>query len=292
MANELHTMPLKVEALLSSHKVRMLELDEFGAYLKLLCDAWLNGGFLPENATSNAQAMQKLCGCNATDAERIIANVVNVFFVSDGAGRVYNRRQREIYQEVESKSLVAKQKAERAAAARWGKTGNAPSNAQAMHEECHPKPKPKPNINTPHKDPPTPKPKSFKQWTLEEFRQVIADSNQDQLLTDEQCDEFYGYWTEPSASGIPRFRQQQNWDTRRRMQNAKRMIFDNARPKPGGAVSDDVRFAEAQRQPGYLNWQPGEQEKYAAALGGKRNPGIRGGSPHDASLAQQSGGAK
>jgi len=223
-------MPLKVEALLSSHKVRMLELDEFGAYLKLLCDAWLNGGFLPENATSNAQAMQKLCGCNATDAERIIANVVNVFFVSDGAGRVYNRRQREIYQEVESKSLVAKQKAERAAAARWGKTGN----AQAMHEECHPKPKPKSNINSPHKDPPPPKPRTFKQWTTEEFRQAIADANADGFLTTAETEDFYGYWTEPSAAGMPRFRQQTNWDTRRRMQNAKRIIFDNAKSKHGG----------------------------------------------------------
>lgn len=109
-----------------------------------------------------------------------------------------------------------------------------------------------------------PKPRSFKQWTPEEFRQVIADANQDRLLTDAQCDEFFGYWTEPSASGIPRFRQQQNWDTRRRMQNAKRMIFDNAKPRPGGAgvVSDDVRFAEAQRQPGYLQWNPEEKQKY------------------------------
>jgi uncharacterized protein YdaU (DUF1376 family) len=144
-------MPLKIEALLSSHKVMLLDLDEFGAYIKLLCHAWLNGGKLDKDATSNARAMQRLCLCNANDAERIIKNVLEVFFFDDGNGYLYNERQLEIWEEVHCKSLKAKEKAEKAALARWGKrdnaTSNATSNQQAMLEQCQPKPKPKPKEN-------------------------------------------------------------------------------------------------------------------------------------------------
>jgi uncharacterized protein YdaU (DUF1376 family) len=151
MANHLHTMPLKIERLLSSQRVRMLELDEFGAYIHLLCDAWLNGCKLP-NASSNARAMQKLCACNAEAAQRIIDNVLHVFFEQDENGDFYNVPQCEIWNEVHDKSLKAKQKAEFAAAKRWGKVGDASSIAQAMpqtmHKQCLPKPNPKPKKST------------------------------------------------------------------------------------------------------------------------------------------------
>lgn len=136
MSNELHTMPLKIERLLSSQRVRMLELDEFGAYIKLLCDAWLNGGYLRADATSNAYAMQKQCGCNAETAERIIKNVVNVFFDTAENGQLSNKHQLEIYNEVMRKSAVSRLKAGKAAAARWGKVVNATSIPQAMHMQC------------------------------------------------------------------------------------------------------------------------------------------------------------
>ncbi len=149
MANQLHTMPLKIERLLSSHRVRMLELDEFGAYIKLLCDSWLNGGYLPPHATSNPLALQKLCSCTEEQAERIMQNVVLEFFQQDENGNYYNKCQREIWEDVHAKSLVARVRAEKAAAARWHNPGDASSNAQA----CQPKPKPKPKNNTPHSPP-------------------------------------------------------------------------------------------------------------------------------------------
>jgi uncharacterized protein YdaU (DUF1376 family) len=136
MSNELHTMPLKVERLLSSQRVRMLELDEFGAYVKLLCDAWLNGGYLRADATSNAYAMQRQCGCNAETAERIIKNVVGVFFETAENGQLANKHQLEIYNEVMQKSVISRLKAGKAAAARWSKLTDATSIPQAMHKQC------------------------------------------------------------------------------------------------------------------------------------------------------------
>jgi hypothetical protein len=99
--------------------------------------------------------MQRLCLCNANDAERIIKNVLEVFFFDDGTGHLYNERQLELWEEVHCKSLKAKEKAEKAAMARWGNRDDATSNAtsiptsnqQAMLEQCHPKPKPKPKEN-------------------------------------------------------------------------------------------------------------------------------------------------
>jgi hypothetical protein len=64
-----------------------------------------------------------------------------------------------------------------------------------------------------------PKPKTFKQWTEEEFvsecnrvhddKQILADDN--------EGSKFCLYWTEPTASGRMRFQLEKAWDTARRM---------------------------------------------------------------------------
>jgi uncharacterized protein YdaU (DUF1376 family) len=132
MANELHTMPLKIERLNSSRRVRRLELDEFGAYIKILCDAWLEGGKLPKQCLSNAQELQKQCPCSADVAERIIKNVVNVFFHESEDGKfIVNDTLTAIYQDVISKSDRVRDRAKKGAAARWDA-----SNAQAMPKQC------------------------------------------------------------------------------------------------------------------------------------------------------------
>jgi len=170
MANELHTMPLKIEALLSSQRVRLLELDEFGAYMKLLCDAWLNGGYLPKQCLSNAKAIEKLCGCNAEAAERIIENVVKVFFDDGEDGKLRNNRQTELYsqtvQHVQMKTIRALKGAE----ARWGSS----SNAKAKPEQCQPKPKPKPKPKEKES-----KPKNgFTPPTIEDVQEYCSDWGQ------------------------------------------------------------------------------------------------------------------
>lgn len=145
MGNELHTMPVKVEALLSSQRVRMLELDEFGAYIKLLCDAWLNGATMPKNSLANAWALAKILTCSLETAERVKKNVVDIFFSIDESGDFYNANQREIYAEVCAKHLTAITKGKIGAEKRWGKMDSS-TNAQAiagaiaepMLKQCHP----------------------------------------------------------------------------------------------------------------------------------------------------------
>jgi len=68
--------------------------------------------------------------------------------------------------------------------------------------------------------------KSFKQWTDDEFKEEIRNANHDKLLTDDQCYDFFYYWTEPSASGKAKYKLERTWDTRRRMQRAKTVIYD------------------------------------------------------------------
>lgn len=86
--------------------------------------------------------------------------------------------------------------------------------------------------NTPHNPPKGENaPKSFKQWTDEEFKEAIRKANEDGLLTQSQCWEFFNYWTEPGATGKRRYQYKKTWDTRRRMHTAKKRIFDKAPDK-------------------------------------------------------------
>ena len=45
----------------------------------------------------------------------------------------------------------------------------------------------------------------------------------------DELEDFVGYWTEPSATGLLKFAMQKTWDTRRRMQTALRMIYGKDR---------------------------------------------------------------
>jgi len=118
-------MPLKIEKLLSSRKVQSLELDEFGAYIKLLCYSWLEGGALPKQCLSNAKAMGKLLGISDDNATRIIANVLDVFFIKSGDFYT-NSTLTEVYLEVQSRHE------KRVKAGRIGGLKQCSSNAQAM----------------------------------------------------------------------------------------------------------------------------------------------------------------
>ena len=89
MSNELHTMPLKCERLLSSRRASSMRLDEFGAYMRLLCFAWLEGGSLPADMSEVREAL----GRDVDDAtwERIKSRVVERMFREEN-GRLVNRK--------------------------------------------------------------------------------------------------------------------------------------------------------------------------------------------------------
>ncbi|MDH4318554.1 MAG: hypothetical protein OEV64_09215 [Desulfobulbaceae bacterium] len=107
-----------------------------------------------------------------------------------------------------------------------------------------PSPSPSPSPKTKEEKPPLPpqggKPRSFKNWTVEEFRQEINKSNAG-ILTQEEAEEFFAYWTEPNGSGRPRYSLEKTWETVRRMKNAVAMVYSKRRvegraPPGNGAV--------------------------------------------------------
>lgn len=98
MGNELHTMPLKIERLLSSANVQMLEADEFGVYIKLLCHTWLNKGVLPSICLSKPQATCRLLAIADLHYQRMIDHVVMVFFHQCDDGEWRNDTLTELYE--------------------------------------------------------------------------------------------------------------------------------------------------------------------------------------------------
>ena len=70
------------------------------------------------------------------------------------------------------------------------------------------------------------KPKTFKQWSLEDLMASVKEHNGDGLLTDRQAEDFCRYWIdERDGNGKSRLHLQKTWSTRGRMQTAKKMIY-------------------------------------------------------------------
>lgn len=129
MSNELHTMPLKCEKLLSSLNCQLMTNAEFGAYMRLLCHAWLNGAWLPDDAI----ALQKLCNCITQDeCKCILDNVINRMFDVVENGRRANKHQLKVYEEVISRQSKISNLRRETAKKRW----ESKSNALAMHLQC------------------------------------------------------------------------------------------------------------------------------------------------------------
>ena len=74
--------------------------------------------------------------------------------------------------------------------------------------------------------------KSFKRWSKADLEEAVRDANADGLLTDDEAVDFVGYWTQKTASGKYLFWSQKTWDTRRRMNNAFRLIYEKHRKAP------------------------------------------------------------
>ena len=102
MANELHTMPLKVEKFFSSATVRGMTWDEQGAYLLLLAEAWLKGGLIPASRVAQARLLRI---SEQGIFDRIHTNVISVCFIDFGDGEhLFNEHLAEIYNEVFERS--------------------------------------------------------------------------------------------------------------------------------------------------------------------------------------------
>jgi hypothetical protein len=73
------------------------------------------------------------------------------------------------------------------------------------------------------------KPKTFKQWKKEDLEKSVRENNTDGILNDSEVLDFVGYWTQTTATGRFLFATEKTFDTRRRMQNAVRMIYEKRR---------------------------------------------------------------
>jgi len=141
MANNLHTMPLKVERLFSSMRFRRMKWDEKGAYILLLAEAWLEGGKLP----NCPMMIRRLLGIEDDKTWSRIEKFVleQCFEPSEDGNYLINKTQVEIYEETASIKNKNVEKAKKAAKARWRDNNSnemqqacnkhATSNAQAMH---------------------------------------------------------------------------------------------------------------------------------------------------------------
>lgn len=125
-------MPLYIGDYLAGTSRLTTELH--GAYMLLIMDYWMNGALPDDNNALASIARMNL------DAWSIARAVLEKYFsIADGVW-IHKRIEEELQKAVEKKSK-AKEKAEKAAKARWG---NAPSIPQAMLKEC-PSPSPSPS---------------------------------------------------------------------------------------------------------------------------------------------------
>lgn len=88
-------------------------------------------------------------------------------------------------------------------------------------------------------------PKNFKAWTQDQFRQSVDAANHDAMLTTSEVQDFCAYWFEPTASGRERFKTQDTWDTRRRMNTAVSRVYSHQRQRRtvnGFDPNDNTRF--------------------------------------------------
>lgn len=130
-------MPLYIGDYLAGTSRLTTELH--GAYLLLIMDYWMNGK-LPDNN----QALASIARMNIDAWSIARASIEHYFSIENGVW-VHKRIEQELIIASEKK-VKSREKAEKAASARWGKgknnaSSNATSTSQAMHEEC-PSPSP------------------------------------------------------------------------------------------------------------------------------------------------------
>ena len=113
-----------------------------GVYREMLTQAWRRGAKLPNDHASIRRAI----GC--TDHEWAEAwPKISRYWRSDDQNNLVNDTQLAVYAEAKAMSGFAKDRARKAAQKRWGQSlSNAPSNAQAMLDECTPSPSPSPSL--------------------------------------------------------------------------------------------------------------------------------------------------
>lgn len=85
----------------------------------------------------------------------------------------------------------------------------------------------------------------YKSWSRADLEASVSEHNKDGLLTKAEAAQFVDYWCEPSTAGVERFKLQDAWSTRLRMQTALRIVYMKQRK----ADMASAGRAEPQGQP-------------------------------------------
>lgn len=207
-------MPLFIGDYLAGTSRLTTELH--GAYLLLIMDYWMNGP--PPN---DDQVLASIAKMNL-DAWSKARAVLEKFFSIDQGCWKHKRIEQELANAFEKKR-AAKEKAEKAAAARWAKPpknapSNAPSTPQAVLEECpSPSPSPSPiepngsNNNPAPLPPQEPAPREIpglahpipKNWSPNpETMGMLAQHNIPEYFIWDLVPEFELYWRERGESAL------------------------------------------------------------------------------------------
>ena len=218
-----------------------LELLEDLAYRRLLDLYYLKEELIPLDIQETARLIRMKA--HTEDVETVLRE----FFKETESGWRHSRCDEEIAhmqdkQEKAKASAAASVKARQANAQRT-------LNERSTEVEL-PTPTPTPTPTPKEKLPPLPPTggrqavRSFKTWNAQDFRLEIGKANTD-ILSAEEAEEFFAYWTEPNGNGRPRFSLEKTWDTARRMKNAVAMIYSKRRAPP---QAQQQRFTPRQQQ--------------------------------------------
>lgn len=109
-----------------------LSNEEFGAYWRLCCVAWVGVDGCPQGYLPGDDAkLARLVGESGARWKRLAAAVLPLFRRDDATGRLYSKRQLEELARMHGRSETARTSAER----RWGRSSDA--NASGLHPSSH-----------------------------------------------------------------------------------------------------------------------------------------------------------
>lgn len=120
-----------------------LSLEEHGVYWRLLLHYYQHAKPLP----GDFNRLARVIGANSVKEKTALRFILDEYFAphnEDGIACWRHSRADDEIQKASEKYQSNREKAKRAAEARWGQQTNAPSMHQALPEQCHPEPEPEP----------------------------------------------------------------------------------------------------------------------------------------------------
>lgn len=157
-----------------------LSLLEHGVYFKLIINYWNNQGAL----TNDIERLKRLCNAISNAEADALAYILHKFF-EEKNNTFYHKRIEKELKLANDKRKQSKDRAKKAANARW----NATSNAQAMLEEC-PSPTPSPLKKNNKKESSV----KLDDLSVEHLANFIEQESLDEKKVEKAIPEFIDYW--------------------------------------------------------------------------------------------------